>query len=437
MTTQAISVPMDSPSSADRQSSSKTIMGTGIGNMVEWYDWNVYATFAAYFSTQLFSRDDPGSAFLQTMAVFAVGFVARPMGGYLFGWIGDRLGRKPALTLSIVFAAAGSLIIGLTPTYEQIGWLASLALVIARIVQGLAHGGELPAAQTYLVEHAPRERRGFFSSSIYVSGTIGILLGLLLGVGLQTALDEQQMQAWGWRVPFIFGGLLGVVAYWIRNSMTESEIFDEHREQVKREDEENVLVSVLKNWRQGLRVIFICAGLTTSYYIWGVMMPAIAKTSFGFDAKSAFQASIIGNLFLIVALPVWGLLSDKLGRRPLALAAVVGSAAVYYPALIYVSRGSFFALAAGISVQLVLLAAILSQLPAMFAEMFETEQRTTGFGIYYSIAIACFGGTAGYLFTWIGNPYVFGAYTVVLLCISGLVVWFMPETVGRDLSKAA
>ena len=436
MTTQAIPVLTNRPSSTDKQSTSKTIMGTGIGNMVEWYDWNVYATFAAYFSTQLFSHDDPTSAFLQTMAVFAVGFLARPMGGFLFGWIGDRIGRKPALTLSIVFAAAGSLIIGLAPTYDQIGWLASVLLVIARIVQGLAHGGELPAAQTYLVEHAPRERRGFFASSIYVSGTIGILLGLLLGVGLQAVLDEQQMQAWGWRVPFVFGGLLGVVAFWIRNSMVESEIFDEHREHVERKDEENVFVSVLKNWRQGMRVIFLTAGITTSYYIWGVMMPAIAKTSFGFEARSAFAASIIGNLCLIVALPFWGRLSDKVGRRPLALVAVLGSAAAYYPALTYVSRGSFFALAACISVQLVLLAAILSHVPAMFAEMFETEQRTTGFGIYYSIAIALFGGTAGYLFTLVGNPYAFGAYTIVLLCISGLVIWFMPETAGRDLAHS-
>ena len=161
-----------------RQSSFKTLLGTGVGNAVEWYDWNIYASFAVYFSAQLFNSEDPRSAFLQTMAVFAVGFVARPFGGVLFGWIGDRIGRKPSLTLSILAASAGSLLIALSPTYEQIGWVASALLLLARLVQGLAHGGEMPAAQTYLAEFAPRERRGLFASSIYVSGTIGLLAGL-------------------------------------------------------------------------------------------------------------------------------------------------------------------------------------------------------------------------------------------------------------------
>lgn len=434
MSTQSMAA-QSAPAPRSSQSSFKTILGTGVGNMVEWYDWNVYATFAAYFSSQLFDNSNPRSAFLQTMAVFAVGFVSRPLGGVLFGWIGDRIGRKPSLTLSIAFAAAGSLIIAFTPTYGQIGWVASALLVLARIIQGLAHGGELPAAQTYLVEHAPRERRGFFASSIYVSGTLGILVGLLLGVGLQLALTEEQMQSWGWRIPFVVGAALGLVAFWIRGSMTESEIFHEHRDQVKPKDEENVFLAVLKNWRQGLRVVFMTAGLTTCYYIWGVMMPSIARTSLGFTAQQAFAASLIGNVVLIVSLPFWGRLSDRIGRRPPAILAMLGSAAVYIPALMFINHGTQAALTISISIQLFLLAAFLSHAPATYAEMFETAQRTAGFGIYYAFAIAIFGGTAGYIFTWVGNAYIFAGYTIVLLVISAIVIWFLPETAGRDLSK--
>lgn len=195
-----------------RQSAARTLIGTGVGNAVEWFDWNVYATFAVYFSVQLFDHANPQSAFLQTMAVFAVGFVARPFGSFVFGWIGDRIGRRPSLTLAVLAASVGSLLIAVCPTYDRIGWLASALLVFARLIQGLAHGGEMPSAQTYLAEHAPRERRGLFASVIYVSGTFGLLMGLGLGLGLQAVLTEDQMAAWGWRVPFAIGAVLGLIA---------------------------------------------------------------------------------------------------------------------------------------------------------------------------------------------------------------------------------
>lgn len=422
------------------QSTTKTLLGTGVGNALEWYDWNVYASFAVYFSTQVFNKEDPTSAFLATMAVFAVGFVARPFGGLVFGWLGDRIGRKEALTAAVICASVGSLIIAICPTYEQVGWLASAILLIARLLQGLAHGGELPSAQTYLSEHAPREHRGLWASSIYVTGTIGLILGLLLGLILNAVLTPEQMNAWGWRIPFAIGAVLGLFALWIRSSMEESQVFEEHKTaQEERGEKVGIFSALARNWKTALKVIGMTMGLTVAYYIWSVTMPSIAQTSFKYDADQAFTASLVGNVVFIVALPIWGWVSDRIGRKVCAIIGLLGCAVLYFPMFWLIQGGpDTWRLIVAISVQLILLAAFLSHAPAMYAEMFSTEQRTSGFGVPYSIAIATFGGTAGYVLTWMGNPNSFAIYSIVLLVLSSAtILFFIPETKGKDLSEAA
>lgn len=424
-------------SPARAQSKTKTLLGTGIGNALEWYDWNVYASFAIYFSTQLFNAKDPKSALLSTLAVFAVGFVARPFGGVVFGWLGDRVGRKHSLTLAVVAASLGSLLIAVCPTYERVGWLASLILLLARLVQGLAHGGEMPSAQTYLAEHAPRERRGLFASSIYVTGTAGLIVGLLMGLLLQTTLTDDQMAAWGWRVPFAVGAVLGLIALWIRSSMEESEVFEEHKASVATGAvaKHNIFGQVFKNWRVGLQVIGMTCGLTVAYYIWSVSMASVAQSSFNFSASDAFTASLIGNVVFIVALPFWGIAADKIGRKPSMLIALIGSAVLYFPMLWLLAGGQQWQLTLAISIQLVFLAGFLSHAPAAYAEMFPTNQRTAGFGIYYAIAIAAFGGTAPYVLTWMGSNTMFAWYSIILLVISVITILTLPETKGKDLAQ--
>lgn len=417
-----------------RQSHLRTLVGTGVGNALEWFDWNVYAAFAAYFATQVFNNDDPRSAFLKTMAVFAVGFVARPFGGVVFGWVGDHFGRKQALSAAVLSASLGSLIVAICPTYSQAGWLASALLLIGRLIQGLAHGGELPAAQTYLAEHAPREHRGLYSSAIYVTGTLGMLMGLALGLILQFLLTEDQMAAWGWRIPFAIGAALGVVALIIRNNMDESEVFEEAKSTRAAEPRPHVLVQVARNWRTGLKVILMTSGLTVAYYIWSVTMPAIAKTQFGFSQQDAFRASLVGNLVFILALPFWGWLSDKIGRRPTIITGLLGVAILYIPLFNLIAGGQLWQLITAIGIQLFLLSGFLGHAPATYAEMFDTEQRTAGFGIPYAIAIAAFGGTAGYVLTWMNNSYHFAIYSIILLVISSITVMTLPETKGKDLS---
>lgn len=409
-----------------------TLLGTGAGNAMEWYDWNVYASFAAFFSGQIFHNSDPTSAFMSTLAVFAVGFVARPFGGALFGWVADRVGRKHSMMLSVLLASVGSLLIAICPTYHQWGWGGGLVLVVARIVQGLAHGGELPSAQTYLAEEAPADRRGLWSSSIYITGTVGMLVGMVLGLVLSDTLTKNQMNSFGWRIPFALGAVFGLFSLWMRSRLPESEIFehevvDEHAPRV------NVFLAVLHNWRRSLQVIFITSGLTISYYVWSVSMASLAQKTLGFSANQAFTASIIGTVVLIAALAPWGMFSDRFGRKPNLLIAMFGCAILYIP-VEHMIHHQTWQLALGISLMLLVLAADLAVAPAVYAEMFQTGNRASGMAIPYAIAIALFGGTAPYLnAAWAHHHGRFQAYAITMLVISGLVTLTLKETRGIDL----
>lgn len=422
------------PRAQERGTVMRTLLGTGVGNALEWYDWNVYASFAVYIAAQLFDNTDPTSAFLSTMAVFAVGFVARPFGGFLFGWLADRIGRKHALMMAIVCASVGSLLIAIAPTYKQVGVFASVILVVARLVQGLAHGGELPSAQTYLSEQAPRERRGFWASLIYVSGTVGLLLGLVVGLILTSTLSKDAMGAWGWRVPFILGAVMGVFALWIRTRMEESEVFeaDVAGQEVAKT---NVFLDALQHWRTGLQVIGMTCGLTVCYYIWGVAMASIAQQSFKFDAQTAFTVTIVANLVFIASLPLWGKFSDRFGRKPAMLIAMIGVAVLYVPMLGLLQMGVVQAVLA-IAIMMVVLGAFLGMAPAVYAELFPTDVRATGFGVPYAIAIALFGGTAPLLMAaWKPIGWLFPAYAITLAVISALTILTLPETRGKDLAQ--
>ena len=410
----------------------KTIVGTGIGNAVEWYDWAIYATFTPFIASQLFSKADPASAVLSTLAIFAVGFVARPFGGFLFGWIGDRIGRKSSMTLAVGLASLGSLLIGIAPTFAAVGVWASLMLLVARLIQGLAHGGELPSSQTYLSEIAPRERRGLWSTLIYTSGTVGILFGTLLGAVLNMSLSTEMMNAWGWRIPFLIGAVMGLYALVMRARMHESSVFEAEPEADKREP---IWPQIVRHRKQALQVIGLTVGLTVIYYIWGVVAPSYATTALKIDRGEALWAGVIGNVVFIAALPFWGKLSDRIGRKKVLWAGATGAALLHFP-MTWLLKDSAWQLAVSMSVMLIFIAASAAIVPAVFAELFPTSIRTVGVGVPYSICVAAFGGTAPYLQQWlkdINMAQAFNLYAVALLVISILFIFSIPETKGKDL----
>ncbi|MER5670815.1 MFS transporter [Pseudonocardia alni] len=422
----------------ERTERRRTILGIGAGNAMEWFDWNVYATFSAFFAPQFFAGDDTGTALLKTLAVFAVGFVARPFGGFLFGWVADRRGRRLSMALCVATAAVGSLVIGLVPTHAVIGIAAPVVLVLARLAQGLAHGGELPAAQTYLAEMAPPARRGLWSSLIYFSGTAGILVGTVLGAVLSSVLTREEMAAYGWRVPFVLGGLFGLYALVMRLRMRESDTYS-------REEEARTATPGRPSlWRQVLarpkalaRVVFLTSGLTVVYYVWSVAAPAYAITARGVDPAAALWAGAGALAVFMVLLPLWGAASDRFGRRRTLLVpgAVLVLALFPLDAMIHDGPTLFVAM----TVALALIGAGCAVGPALYAEMFPTGVRAAGLGVPYSISVALFGGTAPYLqtlFAEIGRPGLFLGYAIALLLVSGLTVYLLPETRGIDLATA-
>lgn len=419
-----------------RRERRRILLGTGVGNAIEWYDWNVYVVFAPFFAAQFFNPDDPVSALLATLAIFAVGFVMRPLGGFVFGWLADRHGRRLSMLLAISLAAAGSLMIGLSPTYASVGVVASAVLLLARLLQGVAHGGEIAASHTYITEAAPSDQRGRWASVIYVSGMGAVLVATLLGATLTGVLSESELYAWGWRVPFIFGGLLGIVAVFLRSRLDETEAYTKVQT-----DEEvtgarpSLLRAMWQNRASVVQVMGLTIGGTVFFYTWAIAAPAYAISVKGVDASAALWAGVAATALLIVLLPFTGALSDRIGRRPNFLIFALGGAAVTFP-LNRLIQGEAWQLLLAMSIALVLIAFVVSMMPAALAELFPTHVRASGFAVPYSLAVAITGGTAPYLQTWLssrGQGDLFLGYTVALLLVTAVTVMLTPETKGKPL----
>ncbi|MEU4060740.1 MFS transporter [Rhodococcus qingshengii] len=421
----------DTTGASSAPSQRTNLLGTAMGNALEWFDWCIFAVFAPFFATQFFDKNDRASAFLSTLAVFAVGFAARPIGSILFGWISDRTGRKNAMAATVATSAFGGILIAVSPNYASIGVGASLILVVARLIQGLGHGGEVPSAQTYLSEIAPRERRGFWSSLIYASGMFGNMLGILLGVALTAALTSSQMSEFGWRIPFAVGGILGILALVMRYRMKESDVFESKPSRMK----PRVWPELMKHQKQVLQIIGMTAGMTVAVYTWAISAPGYSIAVLGTDPNAALWAGVAATVVLIVALPFWGKLSDKIGRKPVLLISTIGSAAALYPAS-SIMQGEAWQLAVAMGMVVFLLAAALSIIPAATAEMFPTGIRTIGVGLPMAVTTATFGGTAPYLQTWMSihlDSNIYTGYVVIFLVISAITCATLPETNQKNL----
>jgi len=435
-------VQASAPDDAEPRRPFRTLLGAGIGNALEWYDWSVYAIFAPFFAAQFFVDDGATGALLSTLAVFAVGFLMRPIGGFVFGWLADRRGRRFSMTTSMLLMAAGSLVIGLTPVASQVGVWAAIILITARLGQGLAHGGEIAASYTYIAEVAPRARRGLWSTSLYVSVTAGVVLASLIGAGATSIVGVDAVRDWAWRVPFLLGGLLGLVGLYLRRTLPETEAFLAETDSGSSEQPlppttmRELLRGLAQNKANLARMIGFSLASTVVVYTWSIGISGFAISSRGVPAGGALWATVGANLVFMVTLPLWGKLSDRVGRRPVFGIYSVAFMVLSLPLLAAVDD-SPVRLFVVTSVALFFLGAFVGIMPAYFAELFPTHVRASGIGVPYSFTVAIFGGTAPYLATWLAShhhEWVFALYIVVVVTIGLVTTALSPETKGRDLS---
>jgi MHS family alpha-ketoglutarate permease-like MFS transporter len=420
-------IPSANPLPAVR-TQTRTFLAVNLGNALEWYDWAIFAIFAGYFADDFFDAGSSVSNLLSTLAVFAAGFVMRPLGGIVFGRIADRRGRGFVLVLTMTLVAACSILLAISPTYAQVGLLASGWLLLARCVQGFAHGGELGGSYTYIAEVARPSNRGLWGSTIVMSTVAGTVLATLVGALLRAGLSQEQMASWGWRIPFVIGGLLGLLALWMRRNLREPEVFSTR-------DRAEPARSLWEHRGSLLRVVAIVAGTTLFNYVWSVSAPAYAISFHGVDDAAALWVGVIANLVFMAALPVAAIVSDRFGRRFNLIAWGIGVAVLAFP-LSTLLGPSPVSLLLAMSVALVLQSLGASIQVAWFAELFSTRSRATGVGLAVSVSAALFGGTAPYLNSWLtsrGTPGYFTAYTIVLAlaCVAAAVL--TPETKGTDL----
>ena len=394
----------------------KSIFSGSVGNMVEWYDWYVYAAFSLYFAKAFFPKGDTTAQLLNTAAIFAVGFLMRPIGGWLMGLYADRKGRKAALMASVLLMCFGSLVIALSPGYETIGVWAPILLVFARLLQGLSVGGEYGTSATYLSEMATKERRGFFSSFQYVTLISGQLIALGVLIVLQQTLTEEQLYSWGWRIPFVIGALCAVVALFLRRGMEETESFNK----VKVKPKESAMRTLLRHPKELMTVVGLTMGGTLAFYTYTTYMQKYLVNTVGMSISDSTTISA-ATLFLFMCIqPLVGALSDKIGRRPILIAFGVLGTLFTVPILTTLHTittwwGAFFLIMAA----LIIVSGYTSINAVVKAELFPTEIRALGVGLPYALTVSIFGGTAEYIALWFKSAGMeTGYYWYVTACIA-------------------
>ncbi|MGW3344685.1 MFS transporter [Nonomuraea rubra] len=415
----------------------KAVIGGSIGNMVEWYDWFVYSSFAIYFAASFFPEGNDTAKLLNTAAIFAVGFFMRPLGGWLLGRYADRRGRKAALTLTVTLMSASALLIAIAPTYEAVGYFGALVLVVARLLQGLSVGGEYAASATYLTEATPRGRRGFASSFQYVSMTAGQLVGLGLQIILQNTMSKEALSSYGWRIPFVVGALAAAVVFYLRRNLLETEAYDEEeREHAKGR---GTIRALLGHKKEALLVIALTMGGTVAYYTYTTYLTKYLSNTAGLPKETATLVSFCALFIFMCLQPLAGGLSDRIGRRPLLITFGIGSMLGTVPLMTALGGVQGFGGGLVLSlIGLVIVTGYTSINAVVKAELFPTNVRALGVALPYAIANALFGGTAEYVALWFKDSGIesgFFWYVSGCAAVSLVVYLTMRETRDAALSR--
>ena len=416
----------------------RAVRGAAIGNTVEWFDFAIYGFLATYIAEKFFPSGDETAALLNTFAIFAAAFFMRPLGGFFFGPLGDRIGRQKVLALVILLMSGSTFAIGLVPSYDTIGVFAPLLLLFLRCLQGFSAGGEYGSGACFLAEYASDKHRGFVVSFLVWSVVVGFLLGSLTVTGLETVLSEGAMDSYGWRIPFLIAGVLGAVGLYIRLRLGDTPEFEALR------DEGEVASSPLKeavttSWRPILQIAGLVVIHNVGFYIVFTFLPSYFTKTLGFTKTDAFVSITVASLVALILIPPLGALSDRIGRKPLLIAGSLAFAVFAYPLFLMLNTGSLAAAIAAHAGLAAIESVFVCASLAAGAELFATRVRSSGYSIGYNVSVALFGGTAPYVATWLvartGNELAPAYYVIVAALVTLITVLTMRETARRPLTK--
>ncbi|HEV3183492.1 MAG TPA: MFS transporter [Xanthobacteraceae bacterium] len=403
-----------------------------VGNVLEWYDFSVYAFVAIYISRNFFPQGNEVTALLSTFLAYGLGFLARPLGAIVIGRLGDVRGRKAALLITILLMAVGTVLIGVLPTFATIGYLAPLLLVVARLLQGFSAGGEWGSSTAFIVEWAPAGERGYYGSFQQTSVVAGLLLGSGVAALLNTVMTPADMTSWGWRIPFLLGAIIGPVGMYMRRTVDETPAYQRMAASPAAAHDPT------SPWLLAGRAFGFTIVWTVCFYILLNYMPTYTQKYLNLSASAALWANTIGLFVLLAAIPVMGRLSDRIGRKPLLLGCCVAYIVLPYPIFSFLVGGASYA--ALVAVQM-LFAVLISMFsgpgPAAIAEIFPTRSRSLWMTAGYALSVSIFGGFAPFIAVWLidrfASPLAHTFYLIAAAIVSTAVIWGLRETAHEEL----
>jgi MFS transporter, MHS family, proline/betaine transporter len=419
----------------------RTVAAAAIGNAVEWFDYGVYGFLVVTLGQVFFPAGDPTGQVLATFGTFAAALAMRPVGGIFFGALGDRVGRQTTLATTMILMAGGSFAIGLLPTYATIGVAASILLFVCRLVQGFSTGGEYGGAMTFVAEHSPDKRRGFLTSWLEF-GTLG---GFVLGSGLVTALTFlmplDSFMSWGWRIPFLVGGPLGLVGLYLRLKLSETPAFTESQEEEEEEGGQSIGSQLRETFADNTGALLVCTGLVIAFNVADYMlltyMPTYLSESLRFDHTLALLIVLAVMVVMMGLTVVVGALSDRVGRRRIIIAGSVGFLVLSIPGFLIIQALTIPAIFGGVLLLGLVLVCFTGTMPASLPALFPTRIRYTGLSIGFNIAVALFGGTTPLIVAGLiaatGNVMMPAYYLMFAALCGAAAVFFMGETARRSL----
>ena len=430
----------------DNKKLKKAVTASALGNTMEWFDFGVYAFIASTLGKVFFPEAVGSTQILAALATFAVAFIFRPIGGIFFGILGDKIGRQKILATTIIIMAISTFSIGLIPSYYTIGILAPILLLLCRLLQGFSTGGEYTGAITFIAEYSPDRKRGFIGSWLDFGSTAGFLLGAGFVTAITYVLGEATMLDWGWRVPFLLAGPLGLIGLYLRSQIDETPVFEKHQEQKEKEDEEHGISKIsfrnilLHHWKPLLICIGIVIICNVTYYMLLTYMPSYLNHTLHYDESHGLILIIVIMVCMLVIQPFIGLLSDKVGRRPVVMTAAIGLLLLAYPSFKLILNGETYHIFTGLMILGLLLSLLMGTMASILPALFPTSIRYSALAISFNISVSLFCGTTPFITQWLieeTNNFMMPAYYLMVVGAIGFVaIYFAKETANKPLRGA-